>query len=193
MGTSLLALEPGLWGLVWGCDLLSSGGTSATNISLQIISSTHRVWDQPILHLHPSYKSQYGFFFKPLVVGLPFSRMLSGSEWWLFWSLVIILIWCGRGSVPCLPTPPSWPETHLLVLSIKFAYCGCHNKFNVPPTEEMQNHRGPGDPGLSSPSFWRELSCFSTVKSTNPTQNYWRTFSADSLYEHPFSICHFPS
>ena len=54
------------------------------------------VWDKPIPCLCPSYLSQCGFFFNSLVVGLPFSQISGSSEWWLFCSVDVILMWLGE-------------------------------------------------------------------------------------------------
>ena len=51
------------------------------------------MWDQPILHLRPSYQSWCGFFFNSILVGLPFILICDGSEWWLFCTVVVILMW----------------------------------------------------------------------------------------------------
>ena len=50
----------------------SSKGTSAPEISLLIFILHMLVWDQPILHLYPSYQSWCGFFFISWVVRLLF-------------------------------------------------------------------------------------------------------------------------
>ena len=39
-----------------------------------------------------SYQSQCSFFFNSVFLGLPFSSISDGSEWWLFHSLVVILM-----------------------------------------------------------------------------------------------------
>ena len=68
----------------------------------------HHMWvrNQPILHLHPS---NHGFFFNSIVVGFPFSSISDGSEWWLFYSLVVILIWlCEEASHVCLRHHLDW-------------------------------------------------------------------------------------
>lgn len=51
----------------------SSGGNSEAEISLSILNHHTWVWVQPILHIHPSYKSQHGLFFIFLVIGIFFS------------------------------------------------------------------------------------------------------------------------
>ena len=48
-----------------------------------------QVWDQPV----PCFQFWCGFLFNFLVVGLPFSQILSGSECQLFCSLAVILMW----------------------------------------------------------------------------------------------------
>ena len=44
-------------------------------------------------------------FFNSLVVRLPFNSVFVGSEWWLFYSVVVILLLLWG---VCFPTPPSW-------------------------------------------------------------------------------------
>ena len=51
------------------------------------------VWDHPIPCLCPSYQSQCGFFFNSVVVGFLFSSVSDSSGWWLFYSLIVILMW----------------------------------------------------------------------------------------------------
>ena len=50
-------------------------------------------------------------FFNSMVVRLPFKLISDGPEWWLFYSLAVIL-WGGKS---CLPMLPSWLEvSHML-------------------------------------------------------------------------------
>ena len=58
------------------------------NIYLQ-----HLVWNWPVLHLCPSYQSRCDFFFNCIVVRHSFNLIFHGSKWWLFYSLVVILMW----------------------------------------------------------------------------------------------------
>ena len=86
--------RPGSGSLGWGAGTPHSlGWNSAAKISLWSFICYVWMWDRPISNLRPSYQSQCGFFFKSLVVGLPFSQISGGSEWWLFCSLVVILTW----------------------------------------------------------------------------------------------------
>ena len=60
--------------------------------------------------LHPSTHLDEYFFFKSLVVGLPYS-----STFWQFWlffvlRVVVILLMVVQGGKARLPMPPSWPE-----------------------------------------------------------------------------------
>ena len=55
-------------------------GPLTPEISLQIFICHTSVWDQPVPGLCPSYQSQCGFFFKSIVVGLPFSSVSGRSE-----------------------------------------------------------------------------------------------------------------
>ena len=83
----------GLGGPEWGWNPALFRGTSAAEISFPIFTCHMWVWDQIILYLCPSCQSWCGFFFNSLVAGLPLSQISGGSEWWLFCSLVVILIW----------------------------------------------------------------------------------------------------
>ena len=51
--------NPTLGGLMWGWDPLPLRGTSIAEISLLILICHTWVWDQRILHLHPSYQSMW--------------------------------------------------------------------------------------------------------------------------------------
>ena len=57
------------------------------------------------------------FFFKSLVVGLPYS-----SIFWQFWLLFLNLLsffwWCEEGRKAYLTTPPSWLEIYLGLLKL---------------------------------------------------------------------------
>ena len=59
-------------------------------------------------------------FLNSVIVGLPFSFISGGSEWWLSWSLVIILMWLWEESrqVQCWAVSPSLPE----VLALGFVF-----------------------------------------------------------------------
>ena len=78
--------NPGLGGLMWLEPL-------TPEIFLPIFIHHMWVWDQPIMCLHPFYQSRCALLFNSVVVGLPFSSISGGSEWWLFYSLVVILMW----------------------------------------------------------------------------------------------------
>ena len=86
------ALWPWAGGPGMGLELLAPQGTSAAKVPLLIFHHYNWVWDPPILHLFPPYQSGC-LFFIPLVIALLFSYIADGSEWWLFCSLVIILMW----------------------------------------------------------------------------------------------------
>ena len=90
------SLRIGTWGWGPGVGLgspHSSGGPSAAEMSFSIFIYYTWVWDQLVLCLHPSYKYWCDFFFHSLVVGLPFSQISGTSEWLLFCSLALILMW----------------------------------------------------------------------------------------------------
>ena len=77
-----------------GCGGAGMGlGPLIPEISLQIF--IHHMWvqNQPIPHLCPSFQFWCGFFFNSVIAGLPFSSISDGSEWLLFYSLVVILMW----------------------------------------------------------------------------------------------------
>ena len=86
-GLILLAPESWAGGLGVGLDLLTPGISSWTFI--------HYIWvrDQAILHLHPSNHLNGCSFFNSIVVRLPFNLISDGSEWWLFYNLIGILMW----------------------------------------------------------------------------------------------------
>ena len=87
-GLIFLVLEP--WAEGPGVGL----GTFAPEISILIFTCYFSVWD-----LHPSCQSQYGFF-NSVIVEIPFSSIYDISEWWLFYSLVVILTWlCKEASL----------------------------------------------------------------------------------------------
>lgn len=64
----------------------SSRGTSGAKITIPW------VWGQPIPRLCPPHLSQGGFFYVFLVIAFPFSQTLGGSQWWLFCTLVVVLM-----------------------------------------------------------------------------------------------------
>ena len=88
METSFLALKTWAGGGGAWC-----GARTPPEISIQIFIHHTGVWDQPILCLHHSYQSQCGFFFNSVVVGFLFSSVSDSSGWWLFYSLIVILMW----------------------------------------------------------------------------------------------------
>ena len=78
--------NPGLRGLVWGWETLL-----LRYLSWMFIYHMW-VWDQPILCLRLYYLSGW-MWFNSTVVRLPFSLISDGSDWWLLYSLVVILMW----------------------------------------------------------------------------------------------------
>ena len=73
--------------LVWGWDPL------LLRYLLQFLSATIFVWDQLIPHGLSWSHSWNGFFFNSVFIGLPSSSISHGSEWWLLYNLVVILMW----------------------------------------------------------------------------------------------------
>ena len=77
------------------------------------------VWDQPLpcLIISAPRTSLDGCgFFNFIVVGLPFSLISDGSEWWLFYSLVVILMWlCEEVSHVCLCCHLDWKPEFLFL------------------------------------------------------------------------------
>ena len=70
---SFLLWNPGLGYLVWAVSpRCSEVPPQPRYLSLLILNYHTHVWDQPVMHLCPSYQSPCGFF-KSLVVVLPFS------------------------------------------------------------------------------------------------------------------------
>ena len=79
--------NPGLWGLVWGWDSLLLRYPS------QIFLHHMWAWDQPIPRCAPLTSLDEGGFFNSIVVRLPFNSSSDGSEWWLFYILLTMLMW----------------------------------------------------------------------------------------------------
>ena len=99
----------GLEGLLWGWDSLPLRYPSRVFI--------HHTWvrDQAIPCLCPSYQSQW-MWFNSVVVRLPFSSISGGSECWLFYILVVILMWlCKGASHVCLHCHLDWNSTYISV------------------------------------------------------------------------------
>ena len=85
---------PGTGTLGWGFRV--GLGTSLQRYPSQIFIHHTWVWDQPVPHLLISVSPTTldgCCFFTSIVVGLPFNSISDGSEWWLFYSLVVILMW----------------------------------------------------------------------------------------------------
>lgn len=103
-----LALAPKLGAWCGTGTSHSSVGIPAAKLSILIFIYHMWVsWDQPQSRLHPSYQSQRGFFFNSIVVGLLFSWISGGFEWWLLCSLLVILMWMWGKWVSHLPMLPS--------------------------------------------------------------------------------------
>ena len=98
-------LQPGVMGtyltgpgtLGWGCScgpglLAPQGELCSSDIHPDFYPPLLGV-GQAIQCLHPAFYSWCGFFFNSIVVGLPFSKISGSSEWWLFCSVVVILMW----------------------------------------------------------------------------------------------------
>ena len=78
-----------LGGLVWGWDPFLLRYPS------QFLSPHMGVW--PAHYTSPPLLPVlYGFLFNFTVVGLPFSLISDGSEWWLFYRLVVIFMYLCR-------------------------------------------------------------------------------------------------
>ena len=83
----------GWGGLVWGWDPSLLGGTSASQDISPSFYLPHIGVGPACFAFCSSYNSWCGFFFNSVVVGLLFSSVYSHSEWLLFCSLVVILMW----------------------------------------------------------------------------------------------------
>ena len=97
-GLSSRHWNPGLGGLVWDWDALFPSYPS------WIFMHQMWMWYQPLPCLCVSYLDGYGFF-SSIVVRLPFNSISDSSGWWLFYSLVVILMWlwlCEETSHVCL-------------------------------------------------------------------------------------------
>ena len=80
-GLTFLALEPLLGGLVWGWDSL-------------LLRYLFRIFIHPaFLVFSPPPRLDGCGFFNAVVVRLPFSLISVGSEQWLFYILLVILLW----------------------------------------------------------------------------------------------------
>ena len=57
-----------------------------------------------------------GFFFNSIAVRLPFNLISDGSEWWLFYILIVILLWL------CEDVSPIYLCLHLDKKSLMFCF-----------------------------------------------------------------------
>ena len=80
--------DPGLGTLVWGWD---SSLPRCPSLYMCILYMW--VWGQPVPRLRPSSSLGGCGFCNSVVVRLPFNSISDGSEGWLFYSLVVILMW----------------------------------------------------------------------------------------------------
>ena len=79
--------NPGLGGLLWGW------GSSLPRSASWIFIHHMWVWGQPVPCLHPPTSLDGYVFFNSEVVRFPFDLISDGSEWWLLYILVVILMW----------------------------------------------------------------------------------------------------
>ena len=101
-----------LWKLLLPLETWAEGpglwlGPHTPEISFPIFMYLTWVWDQHIPCVHPSFQSGCCFLFNSVVVGLRFSSISNSSEWWLFYSLVVILMWL------CKEVSPVYLRRHL--------------------------------------------------------------------------------
>ena len=87
---TFLALKPKLGGLVWCCE------SSLTLYPSQIFIHHMWVWDQSVLVCAPPTSLDGCGFFNYVVVILPFNSISDGTEWRLFYILVVISEWLGE-------------------------------------------------------------------------------------------------
>ena len=92
-----------------------------TTASLPLLHHCHTMSSLPQLpsSAPPIHLDEY-FFFKSLVVRLPYSLVF-----WHLWSflvlkLVMIPLTVVRGGKVCVPIPPSWPEVHNVLIFKNF-------------------------------------------------------------------------
>ena len=113
-GLILLALNPGVRGLVWGWD------SSLPRYPSQIFIHYTWMWDQPILCPGPSYRSGWMWF-------LQFHSCQTSIQlnFWCSWVIAVLYFSCNfdvvvqRGE-PCLPMPPSWLDAPIWSLKSIF-------------------------------------------------------------------------
>ena len=85
-------LSSGTVTLGWGA-WCGSGSPRSWDTPSKFLSTTHG-WGASLFHVCAPPTSLDGCgFFNSVVVRLPFNKISDGSEWWLFYILVIILMW----------------------------------------------------------------------------------------------------
>ena len=99
-----ISLEPLGWGCWCGAGTLSCG-----DILPKFLSTTCGYETSPFCFSAPPTSPDGCGFFNSVVVRLPFSLISDGSEWWLFYILVVILIWlCKKVSCVCIRHHLDW-------------------------------------------------------------------------------------
>ena len=83
---------PGTWTLGWGL-WCGAGSPHSWDISSKFLSTMHGCGTCPICVCTPPTSLNGCGFFNSLVVRLPFNSISDGSEWWLFYILVVIFTW----------------------------------------------------------------------------------------------------
>ena len=114
--------SPGLHGLAWGQDqalprcffwFLSRTWMWDCPFPLLPLLCYHHLASAAPRPLHPGSTLptclDECFFFKSLVVGLPYS-LIFWQFWFYVFRLIVILLMVVQGGKACLPTPPSWLE-----------------------------------------------------------------------------------
>ena len=97
-GLIFLALEP--WA---GGSWCGSGTPCSWNIPPKFLSTTHEWGTSPFCIFSPPTSLDGCGFFSSVVVRLPFNWISAGSEWWLLYISVVILMWlCEEASHVCL-------------------------------------------------------------------------------------------
>ena len=112
--------NPGLGAMVSGGMICSSQRTSAAEIALLTFIHHTWVWDQLLLCCHPSYHPHCGFLFNSLVTGLPLSQISGGSEWCLFSSSAVILMWLREEVSTVFTHATILPESQYLSYSLLY-------------------------------------------------------------------------
>ena len=91
-----------LWGLIFLAQESGAGeagvglGLLAPEISLQNFYP-HGCGISPLFICYPHTTLDGCGFFNSVVVRLPFNLIFDGSQWWLFYILVVILMWLCEG------------------------------------------------------------------------------------------------